>query len=191
MNIDIQPATPVDALELSFCLRKSDLHEIEASSGRAPFEVLLDGVEHSTECWTARVDGGVMAIWGVASALPSLLGPRIGVAWMLGSDLVDAHREAFLPASRAELERLLTRWDVLINAIDARNTKALRWANRLGFQLAAPQPMGHLGLEFVRFTVTAEDLRNVRTSDRSHGCSHGCDCSHEDVLGQPTGELRG
>lgn len=184
-EIVITKATLDDALELSFCLRQSDLDELDAATGRAPMDALFDGVVSSDEAWAARIEGGVVALWGVAAAPLSFLGPRIGIAWMLGSDLIDQHKESFIEACNQELPRLLRRWDVLLNAIDARNTKALRWAERMGFVLAEPAPMGRFGLPFVRFSVSLEDVNNVQSG---RGCD-GCLCGNDDVRQQAEGQL--
>lgn len=158
MRLQIRPARPRDAVELAATMRAEDRAEIEAYSGREPLEVLVDGFASSSEVHTARYDGAVMAMWGVVPGPPKLLTARVGTGWLLSSELVDQHPVAFWRACKVVIEELLERWDLLLNVIDCRHQKALRWARRLGFQLEAPSPCGVQGRLFQRFAISREYL---------------------------------
>jgi hypothetical protein len=157
-NLNIRPAGFGDALELAVTMREDDLREIEATSGRRAYEVLLEGLQISTECWTALYSGRVVAMWGVVDRSNGVLVGRCGDAWMLTSRTVDRIPKMFWRACKLELAVLLHRWDVLRNAIDCRYHRAIRWGKRLGFEFGEPVPMGKLGLPFLPFSVTKESL---------------------------------
>jgi hypothetical protein len=82
----------------------------------------------------------------------------VGLGWLLAAEVVERKVRAFWLLCLRELPRILERWDMLVNAIDERHEKALRWAKRLGFRLADPAPFGAAGLPFCRFQVARRDL---------------------------------
>jgi len=166
-GLEIRPADKHDAAELATTMRDADLDEIEANTGLAPLGVLMGGISMSAECWVAIYKSQVMAMWGVVPIHASFLAGRLGTGWLLTSDLVDRYPKAFWWACQHELASLLERWSGLTNAIDTRHTKAIRWAQRLGFRLDGPQPHGRLGLPFQRFWVAKEDL-HVRARNDCH-----------------------
>ena len=153
----MRPATHDDAAELAVTIRESDRLEVEATSGRGPLAVLLDGLELSSQAWTVLAENQVMCMWGVVDR-PSMLGERIGAAWMLTAQCIEQYPKEFYRACKLVLPELLDDYDVLINWIDCRHEKALRWATRLGFQLDEPGPFGIEGRPFCRFEARMEDL---------------------------------
>jgi hypothetical protein len=158
-RITIRVATPSDAEDLAAHMREDDRLEISAGSGEDPRDSIAWGLRHG-EAWSAVVGGRVLATWGVVpTERGSALDERVGVGWLLTSTLVERHRLAFWRGCQLELYRLLGTWDVLVNAIDARHTRALRWAKRLGFRLLDVAPHGASGMPFVPFSVRMEDLR--------------------------------
>lgn len=146
------PATEADALELAPILRKEDLAEIEALSGRDPSELLVESVRMSVDSFTVRVDGKLMCVGGCAAQ--SLIG-RTGIPWMMGTQLVREHPRYFLPQSRAMVARWLTQFPVLRNVVDARYEESIRWLGWLGFNFGEPTPMGVSGLPFLPFEMEA------------------------------------
>lgn len=156
--LQIRPATRADIEELGDTMREADVVEIHAASGMTAIGALIRGLTDSSECWAALVDDRVMCIWGVVAGQRSVLGNGIGVGWLLTSPLVERYPRAFWKGCRAVLPEVLERWGMLVNWIDCRHDKALRWAERLGFRLGDPQAFGVLGLPFRPFTVSQEDL---------------------------------
>lgn len=140
------PAAPEHADALAARMRPADVAEVLASDGHTPGEAVRYAIASSTEAWAWLVDGEVAAIWGLG--LLSFLGD-IWTPWLLTSDLVEHHRKAFLRACREQLAQL-RRHHVLINFIDARHTRALRWVRALGFEVADAAPYGASGLPFHR-----------------------------------------
>jgi len=152
-SVVIERATERDAEELASQIRMDDALELAADTGAEPLAVLLAALGGNT--WALRIGGEVAAIFGVTVA--SSLGGTAS-AWMITSRAVERHPVTFWKLCRSELPKLLERFGSLWNFIDARHTRALRWARRLGFQISEPQPYGALGLPFHRFTVTREGL---------------------------------
>jgi hypothetical protein len=128
-----------------------------AAHGLTPEGALLDSLERSEEAYAAIFDGQVACLFGVVH-LATWNGERIGGAWLLTSDLVERHRKAFWRACRPALLELFERWDVLVNAIDVRHEKAIRWAERLGLQLGPAEPFGLAGEPFRAFRARREDV---------------------------------
>jgi hypothetical protein len=146
------------AYDLAEALREADRLEVEAATGRDVLPVLIESIETSSEAWAVHVDGRLLCVWGVVPLEESLLG-RVGAGWLLTTDLVERYAKAFWRLCLRLLPGLLERWDLLVNAIDVRHEKAIRWARRLGFNLQAPAPFGAAGLPFCAFTVHRGDLR--------------------------------
>ena len=161
-DLEIREATLWDAVGLAGAIRPNDRAEVHAITGERVFDAVAEGLLSSAEAWTAAVDRVVMAMWGVQPVgRESILGPRIGVVWLLTTELVDRYPSLFWRQSKAQLRALFDRWDLLTNVVDARYAAALRWVHRLGFRLSKPEPMGVLGLDFVSATARLEDLQWV------------------------------
>lgn len=159
VEVVTRAATLADAEDLAPRMRAADVAEVFASSSRGPRAVLQDCLAKSLEAYTTLFDGEVTSMWGVAPAPDPPVGVKVGVVWLLSSATIERHRAAFLAAASRALLELLSRWDVLINAIDVRHVKAIRWAERCGFQLDEPAPYGPFNLPFRPFWVSKEVLR--------------------------------
>lgn len=138
MAITMLPATEEDACELAPLLRAEDRDEVLAL-GLDPVDGLLQSVAGAHEAWTYRTDGRIICMAGVGPL--SLIGAT-GVPWLLGSDLVPAHRRAFLVETRRAVARWLTFFPLLSNVVDARYDAAIRWLRWLGFTIGEPFPLG-------------------------------------------------
>lgn len=127
--IEVRPTIQGDAESLAPRMREADKAEVKAASGKHPYLVLLEGIEASEQAYTALVDGEPIAIFGVCPTD----NPSVGVVWLLGSDVISAHRIDFLRKSRDWVERFQSKYPVLCNSIDARNTVHIKWLQWLGF----------------------------------------------------------
>lgn len=158
VQLEIRQATHEHARDLARRLRPAEIDELSASTGLDPLAALAQGVDKSVEAWSLLFDDQIVCMWGVVSSSASVLGARRGVAWLLTSDLVEHERykKLFLWVCWQVLGDLLTRWDELVNAIDVRHVKALRWGRRLGFEFQEPRPLGVAGLDFCPFRITRE-----------------------------------
>lgn len=134
MAITMLPATEDDARELAPLLRAEDRAEVLAL-GLDTVDGLLHSVAGACEAWTYRADDRIVCMAGVAPL--SLIGTT-GVPWLLGSDLVPAHRRAFMVETRRMVARWLTLFPMLRNVVDARYAAAIRWLTWLGFAISEP-----------------------------------------------------
>jgi hypothetical protein len=158
--VQIVPATTAHAHELAPRMRPAEVDEVRASGRHSPLGALLAGLEVSSLRFAALFDGEVACMWGVVPMRRSSLVGRIGAVWLLTSDLVERHPKAFWRGCKAELPRLFGPggYDLLVNAIDCRHERAVRWARRLGFPLEAPQAFGAEDLPFHWFRLSRGDL---------------------------------
>lgn len=141
--VEVVPATPAHAEALAPRMRTEDAAEVLASLGREPLEALLGSLEASSEAWTLLIDGEVAAMGG---AVPFQTGAAI--VWLLTGDLVERRPIVFQRTCRSMLAQLQERWPVLVQAIDARYTRAVRWAQHLGAEVGPAQSFGVGGLPF-------------------------------------------
>jgi len=148
--VEIRPATVADAQAL--VLRRADLEEIEALTGRDPRDVLVESVERSASAWAGLADGELVCLFGV---VPMTLVGVTGVPWLLGSDAVCAYSRPFLRRNRSYVREMLREFPVLTNVVDARNAVSIRWLRWLGFRMGQPTPMGVRGLPFIPFEMRA------------------------------------
>lgn len=134
------PATEADAHELAPLLRAEDRDEVLAL-GAEPAAALLDSVRNAREALTARtLDGRIICMAGVNPA--TLIG-RVGIPWLMGSDLVPAYRRAFMVETRRMVGRWQETFPILRNVVDARYDEAIRWLRWLRFEIGEPVPFAH------------------------------------------------
>jgi len=119
-------------------MRDADRHEVLVLGGLTPREALDMSLASTGPRWTALFNGEPAAIFGVASI--SLMGGT-GIAWLLGTALLETHWRAFAKTSRPVIRELLARYDRLINTLHVDNTLSMRWLTWLG---ASIQLDGHL-----------------------------------------------
>lgn len=154
-------ATEAHALALAPHLRAGDVAEIRATAGVSPEVGLLGSLRGTLaaggEASALLIGGEVAALWGVRP-LTDLR--QVGVVWLLTGELVERHRLLFASLSRFVLRKLLREYPVLCNWIDARYTRALRWAEWTGAKLGEPKPFG----------VEARWFQKATWRRAAHGC---------------------
>lgn len=155
MRVEIVPAEASHVQAMAGRFRQADVDELWASSHSTPEECCLGGMAVSPLCWTAFFDGIPVAMFGVAPAV--LLG-GYGLPWMVGTVELDRHAYTIMRHCRGPLGRMLGAFGHLVNFVDARNTKAIRWLKRLGFQFGPAQPHGVEGLPFYRFVMRSSHV---------------------------------
>lgn len=139
-----------DILELSETMRKADIEEVWAAAKRDPLTALEFSWKMSPETYTARANGKVMCIYGVAH--PTLLSSQ-GVPWMLGSDILPYHAKEFLRGSKEYIKYISEKYKVLANVVDQRNTDAIRWLKWAGFDVQDPVEFGPFKMPFRPFIM--------------------------------------
>lgn len=150
VRFSIEPAT-VEHMEHVAChAREADVEELSAAGGFTPLEAMIVGKKWSVECWCGLADGVPICVFGVSSASPL---SDTGYPWMVGTDHLDSLAAGFLRRSRGVVKDMLSRYKLLYNYVDARNTRAIRWLRWLGFTIMDTEPYGVCGLPFHRFEM--------------------------------------
>lgn len=161
-----RPSVPQDAHLLAPRLRKEDVEEIRAASGNEPLQALLNGILEGTECWTIIGNGDeVLGLFGV-NHMPEY-GPGQACVWMLAADGLPSIRAEFFKQTPEWIAHFHTRFPVLWNYIDARQTMHIRWLKRLGFRfIKQHEAYGHEQRPFYQFVrhapVESEVIQCVR-----------------------------
>ncbi len=127
-----RPSVINDVTYVADGMRRPDVEEVMAQSGLTPHQSLLYSFFMSKPCMTiVGRHGRAIGMWGV---VPD--GSTAGRIWMLGrcemlTDVAD--KWEFLRQSRIHLADLQSKYPVLFNFVDARNTVHLRWLRWMGF----------------------------------------------------------
>lgn len=129
-------------------LRQQDRDEINAMHGQAPELVIPQSVLLSSHGWIIVHQGEPVAVFGAA---PSPLS-GVGIVWMLGTDGLLSCGHTVGRQTRQHLDAMHTRYPLLWNYIDARNSVSMRWLEWGGFELLGDHlaPTGHLFHIFAR-----------------------------------------
>lgn len=122
--------------------RQADVDEVGAANGATIAQALEHGLAHSRRAYTVFLDGEVACMFG-ATPYSELSG--IGVAWMLGTTVLDRGlaRKCLLRHAGPAIRHLLELYPSLIfNYVDARNTRAIRFLRWAGFTVMSAIPYG-------------------------------------------------
>lgn len=145
--VDIYPTLMRDVWPFEQ-MRPADAAEVMASGGYSPVEAIIDSWAHSKETWTAKFNGEVAAMFGVAHhPVGTELAP-VAVGWLLTTPVVDKYPILFFKHCKLRLADLAARYGVIFNYVDARHKQALAWAERLGFIVHPPIKFGKHGEPF-------------------------------------------
>lgn len=151
----IVPATQEHVMSMLPNVRQADRDEVLASSGLPMDQVLGKCVSLSQMAWAGLVDSEVACLFGVrGQSMLSL----VGVPWLIGTDLIEAHAKPFLRRNRKMVGVMLDRYPHLVNFVDVRNTKAKQWLEWLGFTLYEPIPHGAYQMPFHPFDMKANHV---------------------------------
>jgi RimJ/RimL family protein N-acetyltransferase len=130
MKPHYRPSKTEDVYVLAPKLRKQDIDELEASSGLDPMEALSYSFHGEGESNSIIApDGEVIGMFGVGPTLD----PLVGVPWLLASPRLPEVSREFIPQSLEWVKQKNEEYPMLYNAVDVRNTVAIRWLRYLGF----------------------------------------------------------
>lgn len=141
---------PEDLPELIERMRKPDWDEVEAAHGEVP-GALASSIQASTVVWSAEVEGRLACVFGCAP-ISGVLG-RSAAPWMLGTHVVDQNPGALMRLTPAYIGLMRESYPHLLNYVDARNTRSVRWLRRMGFEIHPAQPYGVAQLPFHLFEM--------------------------------------
>lgn len=150
VQFNVIPATPDHLKFIADNMRKADVDELMAMSGRTPQQAIEISLRNSDWCFVGLANDVPMCAFGVGTV--NLL-YRVGVPWLLGTNAIETHYRAFARGSVMWRDYMKARYDLLVNAVDARNTLSRRWLTWLGFTLSEAVPMGVSKLPFYPFEL--------------------------------------
>lgn len=149
MGTVLEVATLAHVREIAPRMRAEEVAEVWAAMGLTPAPALLRLMHASTLGSTpfgsraVFFDGELATIFGVIEMADGSIVP-----WLLSSDAVERHPLSFWRASKSILHDLRTIYPRMIEYVDARYTRCISWARRLGFTVAPAEPHGLAGLPF-------------------------------------------
>lgn len=150
----IYPATIEHAQAIAPVVRQADIDEVWASSLSTPLRAMTSGIKYSKESFTGFVGDKPVCMWGVVQE--SLVG-NIGVPWMIATEYLEKFDRVFIRHCKAQALEIFNRYDTLINHVDARNKKAIRWLKWIGFTVETEaKPYGIKQLPFHKFVMQGE-----------------------------------
>ncbi len=152
-TLDIVPASADHIETIGSRMRQADIDEVFAISGRGPRSALRYSMEKSVYSWTILFDGVPEAMFGVGD-INILSG--IGAPWLLGTDAIERNYRLFLKTSVGFRDQLLSRYPIMRNLVDERNTVSRRWLAWLGAEFS--EPMNVNGHSFRIFELRSADV---------------------------------
>lgn len=141
-EVTFRPACDEDVKLLASTMRAADVVELDAC-GMTPLEGLLESWRRSTFSFSMFLRGKLAAMGGVWPVELDVTG-----VWLLTGAPVETYPKAFVRGCRIIRAILLDRYPMLVNVVDARYERALRWAEHLGFEVLPAAPYGPRGLPF-------------------------------------------
>lgn len=132
-------------------LRDGDNQECDAALGIPGAEGMQMSYDTSPHCWTGLCDDVPVLMFGVGDN-----GGEWGFPWMLASDDIKKVRGELMRQSKEHIDIMSKAYPFLLNLIDARQTKSIRWLKWCGFTIEAALPWGVKGLPFHRFYMRRE-----------------------------------
>jgi hypothetical protein len=143
-------ATIGDVFRLWRRIRPIDREEAAAVTRIPVLLTLLWGVLF-TEAVALYAGDELLALYGVRS-----IGNGQGLIWMLSTGAVVRHKRDVVDACARYVADCARRYDVLVNAVYAKNTTALRFVRRLGFHVGEPMTVrGAVFYPIARFSCVA------------------------------------
>lgn len=152
-SLHFRPATQADVEQVLSDLRPADREEADAllGPGKAD-EAIRDSLKASIMAWAAEDEDGAVFIFGLATG--SALNAE-GAPWMVGTTRTERYPRELVREARPYIARMLTAAPLLANAVDARNSRSIRWLKRIGFTILPAMPLGAAGLPFHPFYMDA------------------------------------
>ena len=131
-------------------VREADRIELWAAACMTPGDVLLESLRRAEEAYTGLVDDIPVCMFGVMNGAPM---SGVGIPWMVGTKHLDKYAVLFLRRCGPVVEAMADHYKVLRNYVDARNTRAIRWLQWLGFEIQEAVPYGPFHLPFHPFEM--------------------------------------
>lgn len=129
-------------------IRQADVDELWAAAMTTPEKEMIRHIDSAT---TGLVDGVPVCVFGVTHT-NDISG--VAIPWLITTNRLEKHARLFLAHCRGVVMGMRSGCRLLVNYVDARNTRAIKWLRWLGFTLdAEPIAFGVQGFPFYRFTM--------------------------------------
>ncbi|MGC9196339.1 MAG: hypothetical protein ACP5IL_12930 [Syntrophobacteraceae bacterium] len=121
-----------------------------AAMGFGPYKALKTGLDLSVSSWCAlkMPEHRPLCAFGVLP-LEGFLG-ETGAPWFLSTPELRRYAVRFLKDCDEYMGKMLEIFPVLVEMVDARHTRGIKWVRWLGFELTGPIPWGPYGMDFYR-----------------------------------------
>jgi hypothetical protein len=131
-------------------LSAEDAAELAAAGPHDWHQHFRDAAAHALTAGTITTAAGTpIAVYGLT---PHVSAEGVAIPWMMGTDGVIEHARDFAAISLAVVDEMRQCAAVLINAVHARHTRAVRWLEWLGFHVKHSERVGP-GNEFIPFEM--------------------------------------
>ena len=146
-NNHFRLSTLEDIKYLAPRLRQADKEEILASVGLTPYEAMMIGYLENVIVFTiVNKNNQPVAIFGINNA-----GNNVGAIWLLATDKLKDIQYSFLRENKKVISFLNTKYKILWNFVDCRNSLHIRWLKWCGFKFINKQKYGVLNKHFYEF----------------------------------------
>jgi hypothetical protein len=113
--------------------------------GFHPREACEQSYELSEKCYSIKTrDYMLIASFGVCPTDD----PKVGCAWLLGTDLMPTIKKTFVKHSKEYLDELMGDYDYLTNIVSMNNKLSVRWLTWLGAEFGESH-----GSDYRRFII--------------------------------------
>lgn len=134
-----------DVYELAPRLRQDDINEVKAL-GFKPEQSLLQGFIYSDICYSVKHNNKTIGMFGTTNYnLPN----KWGSIWFLGSDETINFPVTFIREGKKFLKQAFQKYDILVNAVDSRNTSHIKYIEHIGLIISNPIMIN--GYKFLQF----------------------------------------
>jgi hypothetical protein len=138
-------------------LRYIDEIECQALAGVSADVSLQGAFEHSFKDmkWVILADEEPIVAFGCSQCKPT---PNLGVVWMLATDRYYEAKYELKSLGEIYLKIMFIEFDELANFVMVKNTKSVKWLERLGFTIEPPEHWGRSQELFRYFHMREEGL---------------------------------
>jgi hypothetical protein len=146
-KVDIVPATIGHCHEMGPEMRQPDANECWALGRMFPIEALEYSVRVSSpgHAWSAMFDDKIAFMTGLH---PHPIHDFCGMPWLLSAETVNKYPLTFYKVTRRINDWYRTKYPVLLQLVDARYERSLKWVERLGYTVGPMLPSGITGEPF-------------------------------------------